>query len=237
MKVRIKFSKTGSMKFIGHLDVMRYFQKAFRRCEINVSYSQGFNRHQVMSFAQPLGVGLTSEGEYLDAQLESSESSEEMIEKINHVITDEIQVLSFKLLPEDSKPAMSLVACADYRVELKDNYEAVEDFEIRFYDFYHQDTIEIEKKSKKSSTIMDIKPLIYEYKFEQEGLFLKVAAGSVNNLKPDLIMEAFYQFLGKELSPFSYQYHRIDLYAQKEDRFISLDDFGVNMKEGLSGEL
>ena len=70
MKVRIEFSKTGSMKFIGHLDVMRYFQKAIRRSGIDVSYSQGFNPHQLISFAAPLGVGLTSDGEYMDMQVE-----------------------------------------------------------------------------------------------------------------------------------------------------------------------
>ena len=65
MKVRIKFSKYSSMIFIGHLDMMRYFQKAMRRAEIDISYSQGFNPHQIMSFAAPLGVGQTSESEYL----------------------------------------------------------------------------------------------------------------------------------------------------------------------------
>ena len=69
MKTRIKFTKSGPLKFIGHLDVMRYFQKAFRRAELDVEYSQGFNPHQLMSFAAPLGVGLTSDGEYLDLQL------------------------------------------------------------------------------------------------------------------------------------------------------------------------
>ena len=66
MTVRIKFSKFGAMKFIGHLDVMRYFQKAIRRAELDVCYSNGFHPHQVMSFAAPLGVGLTSDGEYVD---------------------------------------------------------------------------------------------------------------------------------------------------------------------------
>ena len=79
MKVRIKFSKTGCMKFIGHLDVMRYFQKAIRRCGLDVSYSQGYNPHQLISFAAPLGVGLTSDGEYMDMQLESSLSSAEQL--------------------------------------------------------------------------------------------------------------------------------------------------------------
>ncbi len=50
------------MKFIGHLDVMRYFQKALRRAEIDVKFSEGMSPHMIMSFAAPLGVGLTSDG-------------------------------------------------------------------------------------------------------------------------------------------------------------------------------
>ena len=62
MKIRIKFSKYGNMKFIGHLDVMRYFQKAIRRADVDIRYSGGFSPHQIMSFAAPLGVGITSNG-------------------------------------------------------------------------------------------------------------------------------------------------------------------------------
>ena len=58
MKIRIKFRKYGTMKFIGHLDVMRYFQKAIRRADVDVCYMED-SPHQIMSFAAPLGVGIT----------------------------------------------------------------------------------------------------------------------------------------------------------------------------------
>ena len=57
MKVRIKFSKEGPVKFVGHLDTMRYFQKAIRRANLPVAFSGGFSPHMIMSFAAPLGVG------------------------------------------------------------------------------------------------------------------------------------------------------------------------------------
>ena len=74
MKIRIKFSKQGHMKFIGHLDTMRYFQKVMRRANVDICYSEGFSPHQKMSFAAPLGVGIVSNGEYFD--IEVSESSQ-----------------------------------------------------------------------------------------------------------------------------------------------------------------
>lgn len=248
MKARIKFTKTGSMKFIGHLDIMRYFQKAFRRADIDIAYSQGFNRHQLMSFAQPLGVGLTSDGEYLDVELNSSDSDEVMMERLNAQMNDEIRVVNFHVLSDKGRNAMSIVSAADYEISLKDGYTPVESFEELFTKFATQDKIEIEKKTKKSSSIVDIKPFIYKFAFDKEEfgkmvgkdysntvaqeygtsqkVYLQLIAGSVTNIKPDLVMEAFYQFLGQELYEFSYQYHRFDLYADGEEdgQLISLGD-------------
>lgn len=70
--LRFRFAKYGAMKYLGHLDLLRYFQKAVRRAEIPVAYSTGFSPHQIMSFAMPLSVGLTSEGEYFDVGLEAA---------------------------------------------------------------------------------------------------------------------------------------------------------------------
>ena len=70
MKIRIRFMKRGTMQYVGHLDLMRLFQKVFRRSGFDVAYSNGFNPHQQMSFASPLGLGLTSIGEYLDVSLQ-----------------------------------------------------------------------------------------------------------------------------------------------------------------------
>ena len=98
MVARIKFTKLGSAKFIGHLDLLRYFQKAFKRAKLDLAYSQGYNPRQITTFASPLGVGLTSEGEYLDLTLNSSDSPEQMIERINKVMADNIQVVGYTIL-------------------------------------------------------------------------------------------------------------------------------------------
>ena len=123
MKIRIKFRKYGVMKFIGHLDIMRYFQKVMRRAEIDIAYSEGFNPHQKMSFAAPLGVGLTSEGEYLDIEANSVTSSYDMIEKMNQTMVDGMQVLSVVALDDNAANAMSLVAAADYLVKYREGYK------------------------------------------------------------------------------------------------------------------
>ena len=123
MKIRIKFSKQGAMKFIGHLDTMRYFQKAMRRADVDIRYSEGFSPHQIMSFAAPLGVGLTGSGEYLDIEVLSTDSSAEMVKRLNDTMVEGVEVLSYRKLPDDAENAMSIVAACDYTIVLRDDYE------------------------------------------------------------------------------------------------------------------
>ncbi len=124
MNIRIKFQKYGVMKFIGHLDMMRYFQKAIRRAGIDIAYSEGYSPHQIMSFAAPLGVGVTSDGEYFDIEVKSSKSSQDAIEALNQTMVEGIRVLEYKRLPDTAKTAMSLVSAASYLVYVKSGYEA-----------------------------------------------------------------------------------------------------------------
>ena len=114
VKVRVKFEKTGVLKFIGHLDIMRCFQKALRRADIRVTLSAGFNPHMVMSFASPLGVGITSSGEYFDLELAEAPSSREMVRLLNEQLPPEHHVDSPRKIPEEKATrTKTLVAAAD----------------------------------------------------------------------------------------------------------------------------
>lgn len=112
------------MKFIGHLDMMRYFQKAVRRAKIDIRYSEGYSPHQIMSFAAPLGVGITSDGEYFDIEVNESMTSKEAVAALNETMVDGVEVTSYVKLPDKAKTAMSIVAAADYRLSYKEGYES-----------------------------------------------------------------------------------------------------------------
>ncbi|PNH21253.1 hypothetical protein B6K86_00430 [Lachnospiraceae bacterium] len=118
MKVRVKYAKRGNLRFVGHLDMMRYFQKANRRAALPIAYSEGFSPHQIMSFAAPLGMGLESIAEYFDIRLtdEGAEtiSSSEAIRSLNAQMAEGIEILSFLRIPDDAKNCMSIVHAADY---------------------------------------------------------------------------------------------------------------------------
>ena len=107
LKVRVKFAKEGAMKFIGHLDIMRYFQKAIRRAGIPIAFSGGFSPHMIMSFAAPLGVGVTSSGEYFDMELTEEMSSAEMTKRLNDTMAEGMKVISVRQIPDGKASARS----------------------------------------------------------------------------------------------------------------------------------
>lgn len=226
LKIRIKFAKRGYMKFIGHLDTMRYFQKVMRRADVDMVYSEGYNPHQIMSFAAPLGVGLTSEGEYFDIEVHDTESSEVMVKRLNEQMVEGMEVLSYRKLPDDSKNAMSIVAAADYLVSFRKGYEPDIHLVESFEKYMALSSIVVMKKTKKSEKEVDIRSGIYEGKAETDKVFLKLASASGDYLKPELVMSGFYQFLGIPMPEYALEIQRLEVYAQKEEGFVTLESLG-----------
>ena len=249
MKIRIKFRKTGIMKFIGHLDVMRYFQKAIRRADVEICYSGGFSPHQIMSFAAPLGVGITSNGEYVDIEVHSTGTTAEMLERLNAVMAEGFEIAEYKLLPDPATNAMSSVAAADYTLTFRPGYEPEEESAEEWFKkltaFFDQPQVMVLKKTKKGEKEMDLKPLIYDLGViagndaAQAQLFMKISTGSASNIKPELLLDAYYKALGKERSPFAFMVQREEVYADQASEhereqgihsFIPLGALGQDIK-------
>lgn len=234
MKVRVKFTKTGAMKFIGHLDIMRYFQKAVRRAKIDIAYSEGYSPHMIMSFAAPLGVGVTSEGEYFDMELRSVKSSAEMERRMNEAMVEGMHIVSIRRIPEEkSSNAMALVAAADYLVAFREGKELPEGWKDQLDDFLAQEEILCIKQTKKGEKEVDIRPWIYRMDLREDGIFMRLSSGSVKNLKPEMVMQAFSSYLGYQLEEYALMIHRIEIYANQSDEaadnLISLESLGEEL--------
>ena len=139
MKVRIKFTKVGALRYVGHLDFMRTFQKIIKRSGVLAVFTRGFSPHMIMSFASPLGVGLESLGEYVDfemayrdpyelTKIELQRMSQLNIENdelpdvppeaviinmLNSECPDGVRILSVKRIEEAKGKAMALVSASD----------------------------------------------------------------------------------------------------------------------------
>jgi len=150
----VKFTKQGPIQYVGHLDMMRYFQKALRRAEFDVAFSEGFSPHMIMSFASPLGVGVTSRGEYFDVDLNTLTTSADMIKRLNEVMVEGVTIESIRQVAENKKDkAMTLVGGADYLVTIKDE-SYFDDFEEKFKIFMEQKEIMVVKRQKKVKILL-----------------------------------------------------------------------------------
>lgn len=231
MKIRIKFTKYSCMKFIGHLDIMRYFQKAVRRADIHIAYSTGYSPHQIMSFAAPLGVGLMSNGEYLDIEVNTWTSSEDMKQRLQAVMAEGIDIVSIRALPENTGNAMASVAAASYTLTFREGYTPDFNLEKQLTELYAQTEIQVVKQTKKSTKEFDVKPYIFELKTENNAVSMKVDASSSGNIKPTLVMEAIYAKAGRELPEFALEITREETYGNAGSaeipELIPLEDFGV----------
>ena len=177
MLIRVRFSKLGSLKFIGHLDVMRYFQKVLSRSGLPVKYTQGFHPHQIMSFASPLGVGLTSDGEYMDFELEEDLPEDVIYNALQSSLTDgfqisKISILNPRVLNVKKVSAMALVDSADYYIYQKPdtciNSDETASFMAAVSGLLSAPELVITKKTKTSEKELDIKPYIYDTAFTLE---------------------------------------------------------------------
>ena len=228
MKVRIRFSKTGALVYIGHLDVMRYFQKLFRRANIPVAYSEGFSPHQILSFTPPLPLGMESMGEYADVELTDFVSTKAAIEALAAQSVPEINILSFKEIPPECQNAMASVAAARYTVGNVDTSIPVSDL---IKAFLAKDEAFITKKTKKSEKTINIRHLVYELKYDKQlnTMEMLISSGSTDNIKPEYVLEG----LGISDNPIydkdSLVIRRIDHYTQGPGGFVSLDDKGCDI--------
>ncbi len=192
MKLRIKFKKYGPVRFIGHLDVMRFFQKAIRRANIDVAYTSGFSPHQIMSFAAPLGVGLESNGEYMDIEVHSVTSCEDIVARLNAASVPGIEAVSAVVLPENAGNAMASVAAASYTVRFREGREPRFAMEPAIRKLLASKQILITKETRKGKREVDLKPGIYSLEWKDDALYMLVDASSAGNIKPAQVVAALH---------------------------------------------
>lgn len=222
-KIVARFQKLGDLKFISHLDIMRMFERAFRRASIEIKHTHGYNKHPVMSFASPLGVGLTSEDEYIEVELENEMPVEEFIERLNKVLPNEVSLLAAKNVDEKSKPLMGVMAAAEYNIKV--DLISPCDFKGMFENVINMDTINIDKKTKSGIANVDIKPMIYEVKCEKLSdleykIKLLCATGSRANLSADLFVKAITKAIGENCVIDDYSVHRTRLFIGEKENLI-----------------
>lgn len=220
MTLRFKFKKYGPIVYIGHLDIMRFFQKAIRRSGIDASYTEGFSPHLKLSFAQPLSVGIETDGDYFDLEMNTLPDLNKIVEMMNAQCVEGIEVVSVTLLNDGVLNGMSSVKAADYLY----NYDSLSEDSEKIKEFFSQETYEIEYVRKDKAKCRDIIADIYDYEIlSDKELRVKVNCSSAGNLKADVIIEALEKFGVKAKCE---NYKRLDLFTEEDGKYIPLGELG-----------
>lgn len=242
MKVRVKYAKTGPLKFISHLDVMRYFQKSIRRAGLDIAYSTGLSPHQVISFAAPMPLMLTSVAEYFDAEFVSLPGHDEFLQRLNAAGTVNMQVLDAAVLPDKTVNSMAAVTASSYLVTCTEKGERElgdlwrERFPEVMEGMLRNPEIVVVKKTKKKEEPTDIRPMIHTMSCDpmdihewgpdtviqdasgavRQGIYMLLAAGSKINLRPEQILAEMCVRLGIVYDRFHYDILRLETYMKGE---------------------
>ncbi len=123
MRARITFSKSGQLRYIGHLDLQTLWERAARRAGLPLAYSHGFHPQPKITFASALPLGFSSRGEVMDIRLQSDIALEELPRRLSGALPAGISVLDVQQV-DDAEPALQTQVCsAEYEVTLLDPAE------------------------------------------------------------------------------------------------------------------
>ena len=217
---RLLFEKTGEAVWISHLDLMRLFQRAFKRAGLPLTHTQGYNPRPSVSIALPLSVGVSSKCELLEYELEGEEkpSHKEIVARLNEALTEGIRVIH----SYDNCAKIKNLAYLDATVDLEYDKGIPQGAEEAIRELFTRQTLTVEKKGKNGPTEQDIIPLIKKLEIsslEENVLRLSVRVCCQNpSLNPMQLAAAVEKYL-PQFAPDFAKSARVNLYDINEHIF------------------
>ena len=208
---RILFSKLENAIWISHLDTMRMFQRAFRRADIPVKHTEGFNPHPFVSIAMPMSVGTQSMCELLDFTLLLTDSELSYLpERLNHVLPSGIRVLNAYC----SDKKLNLLKYLHANVTLIYDHGVPIGGQDALEDLFHRPQLYVMRKTKRNIAETDILPMIRSLQIHTESsnhiVIDTVVCANEPSLNPNLLAEAVKENL-PSMAPDAFRTIRLDI--------------------------
>ncbi|QGG47249.1 TIGR03936 family radical SAM-associated protein [Heliorestis convoluta] len=197
-RIRIAFSKEDPVRWLSHLDTQKAFERALRRAQISLVFSEGYNPHPKISFASALAVGVISLGEYVDVEIDPLIENAELVMRLQKAMPEGFRIIDAEIVPPGQPALMALVNRAQYRVKVP-LLSSIEEKEV-------QDSIQtsldldswlVERESKKGLVQKEIRSGVYEVKgtVVENHLLLEmlVQTGSEGNVRPEEVLSMVVQ--------------------------------------------
>ena len=219
-----RFEKGGYTKYISHLDLLRVFKRAFKVMGLDIRYSNGYNPHPKMSFAQPLSLGYSSLCEYLEFETITPHDPESLKEDLAKNLPRDLAITELFQFDSEVKTLAAESDACEYRIFVP--FEGTEEeFRDLFTSYMAQDRITALKKMKKTKTLeeVDIKDKIRSWKVSMEGdnavIDCILDSGSHSNLSPELVIKSFLDFSKLPLMRWDLEVQRVQQFFTDRIRF------------------
>ena len=185
MRIRITFSKVGALRYTGHLDLHRLWERAARRAELPLAYSQGFHPQPKLNIAAALPLGFSSRCEMLDMRLEHDIPLEGLKERLQETLPTGIQVSSIEQVDERAPALQTQVTAAEYEVILTEPVDG-SDLKRRIDSVMGSDSIPRERRGKS----YDLRPLMESLELLAEGpIFMRLSAREGATGRPEEVLD------------------------------------------------
>ena len=218
-KYRLTFTKTGIIRYLGHNDLMRMMYKAIKRSGLPISYSKGFNPHQLASISVPLPLGAEGLAEYMDIELDTPSIAEDIISALNQVLPDGLTITASVPFPE-TEPSTAAKACsAKYIAALPENKVLRESLDSLLPAILESDEVIVNKRTKSGEAITNIRSDIFSLENisdEQIKISMLISTGSTKNIKPELVTGYIYSLAGIDFPEFEITYTRTRILLRED---------------------
>jgi len=185
MRIRITFVKQGALRYTGHLDLHRLWERAARRAELPLAYSQGFHPQPKMNMAAALPLGFSSRCEVLDMKLEHDISLDGLPARLNTTLPPGIQVVKVAQVEEGAPALQTQVASAEYEVTLTESFDGSM-LRQKIDAVIESKSIPRERRGK----MYDLRPLIEELSILPDGkIFMRLAAREGATGRPEEVLD------------------------------------------------
>ena len=190
MRLRITFAKQGALRYTGRLDLHRLWERAARRAELPLAYSQGFHPQPKMTIAAALPLGFSSRCEVIDLRLEHEIPLEGLSDKLQQTLPTGIRVSNVESVDEKLPALQTQVASAEYEVTLTDSSSSLRvdgaDLKQRIDSIMEAESLIRERRGK----TYDLRPLIEELKLGSEDkIYMRLAAREGATGRPEEVLD------------------------------------------------
>jgi radical SAM family uncharacterized protein/radical SAM-linked protein len=210
-RFRVRYAKNGTTRFIGHLDLVRIFDRTLRRAGIPVAYSQGFHPHPKMSFGPPLPLGMRSVAEYVDFSLASP--CRDIGTLLARAMVEGMEVLSIRPIAEKAESLTKIITFAEYRIRCEMDGPLAG----RIRGILDCERIMVERITKSGPKELDIRPGIRELAVtpEGDGIFMLLGLEAGKSARPAEVADLLFERRR------TFEVIRTEQYAEMEGRRVS----------------